>query len=77
MMPCYAVQVQFICTKCFAYVKMSVLSRIRACASLWKSYMYYNHAFTMSLYHYLESWTSCIFIAGFINKLYSVLLEVL
>lgn len=59
---------QFICTKCFAYVKMSILSRVCACASLWKSYMHYNHAFTMSLYHYPECMGFLYFHYRFINN---------
>lgn len=66
VMPCYAGQVQLICTKCFVYVKMSILSRICACTSLWKSYMYYNHAYTMSLYHHPECIDFLYFITDFI-----------
>lgn len=42
---------------------------MQKCTSLCKTYMYYNHAFTTSLYHYPEC-IGCIIITGFINNFF-------
>lgn len=42
---------------------------MQKCTSPCKTYMYYNHAFTTSLYHYPEC-IDCIIITGFINNFF-------